>query len=179
METITFMSSLLTFYIKGEIKVENNFLKLKIPNTLLALIPLGSRKNSIPINQISDASSSFKLRLKDFLVGIIEAFIGLCTMFGGSVSYFLIGLIILLVGVNTVIRAFQTLLVIRTTAGAYYVISFLIFESSKAEHAAESIVAMIASRMDDTNTRIHTEKQMEQNAQLNENLINAINNRKD
>lgn len=29
METITFMTSLLAFYLKGEIKAEQNFLKLK------------------------------------------------------------------------------------------------------------------------------------------------------
>ena len=158
METISFMTSLLTFYIKGEIKAEANFLKLRTPNTLLTLIPLGSRKNNIPINQIAEASTSFKLLFRHFLAGLIELVVGLATL--GNVL--LLGLILMLVGVCTIINSFQTL---------------LIFEKSTAERAADSILAMIASRMDDTNTRMQTEKQMAQNAQLNENLINAINNR--
>lgn len=170
METITFMTSLLTFYLKGEIKVENNFLKLSVPNTLLALIPLGNQKNSIPINQISDAGASFKLLGKDFLVGIIEAIVGFFMLF----SNWLVGLILMLLGVCTVICSFQTQLVIRITSGKEYVVNFLIFEKSKANSAADAIVAMIGARMDDTNTRIYTEKQMEQNAQLNEKLINAV-----
>ncbi len=158
METISFMTSLLTFYIKGEIKAEANFLKLRTPNTLLTLIPLGSRKNNIPINQIAEASTSFKLLFRHFLAGLIELVVGLATL--GNVL--LLGLILMLVGVCTIINSFQTLLII---------------EKSTAERAADSILAMIASRMDDTNTRMQTEKQMAQNAQLNENLINAINNR--
>ena len=173
METISFMTSLLTFYIKGEIKAEANFLKLRTPNTLLTLIPLGSRKNNIPINQIAEASTSFKLLFRHFLAGLIELVVGLATL--GNVL--LLGLILMLVGVCTIINSFQTLLIISTTSGTDYVISFLIFEKSTAERAADSILAMIASRMDDTNTRMQTEKQMAQNAQLNENLINAINNR--
>ena len=39
MEAIKYMTGLLTFYIKGEIATEQNFLKIRFPNTLLALIP--------------------------------------------------------------------------------------------------------------------------------------------
>lgn len=91
----------------------------------------------------------------------------------------LVGLIIILLGVCTVICSFQTQLVIRTTSGTDYVVNFLVFEKSKAGLAADAIVAMIGARMNDTNTRIHTEKQMELNAQMNEKLINAVNNLKE
>lgn len=171
METTKFMTSLLTFYIKGEIKADANFLKLKMPNTLLTLIPLGSEKSNIPINQIADAGTGFKLIFKHFLAGLIELIAGF-VMFG---NVFLLGLILVLVGACTIINSFQTTLTISTTSGTDYVLNFLVFEKSAAERAAESIVAMIASRMDDTNTRMQTERQMAQNERLNEDLINAIN----
>ena len=44
MQKIEFMTSLLTFYLKGEISTEQNFLTLKVPNTILTLIPLGRKK---------------------------------------------------------------------------------------------------------------------------------------
>lgn len=49
MEAIKYMTSLLTFYIKGEIATEQNFLKIRLPNTVLALIPFGSRKYNVPV----------------------------------------------------------------------------------------------------------------------------------
>lgn len=63
MRKIQYMTGLLTFYLKGEIKVEQNFLRLSRPNTILALIPLGSEKNSIPVTQISAIDSSFKVKI--------------------------------------------------------------------------------------------------------------------
>ena len=62
MEAIKYMTSLLTFYIKGEIATEQNFLKIRFPNTVLALIPLGSRKYNVPVAQISSVASNFKLK---------------------------------------------------------------------------------------------------------------------
>lgn len=167
METITFMTSLLTFYLKGEIKAEQNFLRLKKPNTLLTFIPLGAKKNNVPINQIADVSTSFKLVLKSFLLGAVEVIVGF-TLFGTS---FFIGLLLLLLGAFTIINSFQTELNIRTTSGTSYYLFFLIFEKSKAEQAENAINSMIGSRMNDTNTRAVTETQTEA-------LINAINSNK-
>lgn len=175
METITFMTSLLTFYLKGEIKAEQNFLKLKKPNTILTLIPLGASKVNVPINQISSVGTSFKLFIKNFFIGIVEL-IAAFALFNSSVIW---ALILLLVGAFTVINSFQTALVISSTSGADYVLFFLIFEKSKAEAAANAINNMIGSRLDDTNVRVHTETQTavltNAQAQSTEAIINALN----
>ena len=70
MKAIKYMTSLLTFYIKGEIATEQNFLKIRFPNTVLALIPLGSRKYNVPVAQISSVASNFKFDIKSFFVGL-------------------------------------------------------------------------------------------------------------
>lgn len=156
METINFMTSLLTFYLKGEIRHEAKFIKLKLPNTILTFIPLGAKKESIPIEQISSVSADFKLRLKDFLVGVLLAIVGLFMLLGGV---FLIGLILLLIGASNVICAFRTELVIDMTSGKTWIISFLIFEKDKAEQAAQQIERLISNRYDATDVGMHTEKQ--------------------
>lgn len=175
METITFMTSLLTFYLKGEIKAEQNFLKLKKPNTILAFIPLGAKRYNVPINQISSVGTDFRLLFKDLLVGIIEC-IAAFALFGTSVIW---ALILLFVGAFTVINSFQTALVISTTSGADYVLFFLIFEKSKALTAEAAINRMISTRLDDTNVRTHTENQTaalnSAQAASTEAIINAIN----
>lgn len=155
MQTIRYMTGLLTFYLKGTITVEQNFLKLKVPNTILTLIPLGSRNHSIPVHQLSSVASSFHLNLKNFLVGIIETLIGLAFL-GDSIAF---ALVLLLVGISTVITSFITQLVVDTTSGTTYVIPFLIFEKAKAEQAEQIINDMIANRLNDTNNRQVTEAQ--------------------
>ncbi len=164
MENITFMSSLLTFYMKGEIRHEKNFIRLKIPNSILTFIPLGAKKESVPVEQISSVSVNFKLILKNFLIGILLGVIGLFLLFG---STFLIGLILLLLGASNVINSFKTNLVINTTSGKYWNISFLIFEKRKAEQAKDEIENLISRRYDATDVGLHTEKQTAA-------LVNAI-----
>lgn len=170
MEKIKFMTSLLTFYLKGEIGQQDNFIKLKIPNTILSFIPLGSHGENLPINQISMVGTSFHLLIGRFLLGIILAFIGLAFM-GDSVLY---GFIILVIGVLTVINAFQTILVIDLTSGRSIAMSFVVFEKSKAAQAAQDINKLISERIDDTNNRRQTDRLISDN----DRIVNAINNRK-
>ncbi len=165
METITFMTSLLTFYLKGEIAHEQNFIRMKVPNTILTFIPLGSHKETIAVNQIASVDTDFRLIFKHLLLGIIEAIIGLVCMDSSTA----LGVILLLIGIITIINSFQTMLIINTTSGAIKGASFLIFEKAKAEKCAEQINMLISQRMDDTNTRVHTENQTDA-------LVNAINN---
>ena len=165
MKTITYMTSLLTFYLKGEISTEKNFLSLKIPNSVLALIPLGAQKHNVPVNQLSAVATSFSLVFKELIIGIIEALVG----FASIESSFLVGLIILLIGVSTIITSFKTELRIDTTSGRSYLIPFVVFEKSKAASAEEMLNEIISNRLNDTNSRQVTEKQTDA-------VVDAINN---
>lgn len=154
MTPITYMSSLLTFYLKGEIRCDQNFIYLRRPNTILGLIPLGSRDETIAVNQIASVSTNFKVLAKKAFAGVLLAFLGLICM----TASLLLGLILLLCAVNGIIYAMQTHLEIHMTSGQVNYISFLIFEKEKAELAAQQINAMIASRLSDTNTRQQTDR---------------------
>lgn len=141
---------------------EQSFVNFKKPNTILSLIPLGAKKESIPVSQLSSVESNFKLRFGSLLIGIIIAIFGLC-LFSES---FVAGLILLLVGVNQAITAFETILTVKTTAGDVKEISFLVFEKSKAEIAEKQIRQIISDRLDDTNNRVQTDR-----------IVDAINNK--
>lgn len=162
MKPIYYMTSLLTFYLKGEIQQEQNFVNLKKPNTILSLIPLGAKKDSIPVNQLASVESNFKLNLGSLIKGLIIAIIGLCMIS----EVFLLALILLLVGANKAITAFETILTIKTTAGDKKEISFLVFEKAKAEEAETQIRKIISDRLDDTNNRVQTDR-----------IVEAINNK--
>ena len=162
MQPIQYMTSLLTFYLKGEVRQEQNFVNLKKPNTILSLIPLGAKKDSIPVSQLASVESNFKLHFASLLIGVIMAIIGLC-MISGS---FIVALILMLAGANKAITAFETILTIKTTAGDTKNISFLVFEKSKAELAETQIRQIISDRLDDTNNRVQTDR-----------IVEAINNK--
>jgi len=163
MEKITFMSALLTFYLKGEISQDQDFLQLKIPNTILTFIPLGSRKYNIPVTQISTVDTSFSMDFKHFILGVLVAFLGF-SMIGDSLLW---ALILLALGASMILSSFHTVLSIHASSGTERNVSFLIFEKSKAEQAAEMINRFIALRHADTNVRM-------QNAVLGDRLVDAI-----
>ena len=154
MQPIQYMTSLLTFYMKGEIRQDQNFVNMTKPNTILKLVPLGTKKDSIPVNQLASVESNFKLHLGSLIKGLILAILGLC-LFSES---FILGLILLLIGANMGITAFETILTIKTTAGDVKNVSFLIFEKDKAEQAENQIRKIISDRLDDTNNRVQTDR---------------------
>ena len=123
---------------------------------------MGAKKDSIPVSQLSSVESNFKLNFGSLLLGAIIAIAGLC-MVSGS---FIVALILMLIGANKAITAFETILTIKTTAGDVKNISFLIFEKAKAELAETQIRQIISDRLDDTNNRVQTDR-----------IVDAINNK--
>ncbi len=166
MKTITYMTGLLTFYLKGEISTDQNFLRLKIPNTILGMIPLGSRKDNLPVNQVASVTSSFKVLFKRLLVGLAITLLSIMC-FRDSV---VLGLIVLVWGLSTVITSLCTELAITTTSGVLYYIPFLIFEKSKASEAENMINLMISNRLNDTNNSRVAEAQTDA-------IVDAIKNK--
>lgn len=154
MEPIRYVTSLLTFYLKGEIAAEQNFIRFKEPNTILGLIPLGAKKENIPVTQIASVQSNMRVKFLKLVVGVIVSFFAL-SLFKDS---FLGGLIILLIGLNVVLDAFEIDLDISTTSGQMKSIDFFIFDKSKADLAVDQINSIIANRLSDTNNREQTDR---------------------
>lgn len=156
MNTVTYVVSLLTFYLKGEIRSEQNFVVFQEPNTVLGLIPLGKHTDRIPVHQIASVSTNFRLKLGKLVYGILAFLFG----FGlfGQPGGFLPGLIILILAVNWILDAFEIDLTLITTSGAVKRIDFFIFDKEKAVLAEQQIHAMISNRMSDTNVREQTDR---------------------
>ena len=154
METVKYITSLFTFYLKGEISSEQNFIRFKVPNTILGLIPLGAKKDNVAINQISSTQTNFKLKFGKFLVGAIIAALGF-SMMKDSLA---LGLILFLIAANSIIDAFEIDLQVNMTSGQTKVIDFFIFDKAKAEKAEQQINLMISNRLNDTNNRQQTDR---------------------
>ena len=161
---VSFITSYLTFYLKGHVKCDNNFIEISCPNTILKLIPLGSLNKTFPVEQVSSVNSNFKVTLGSLLWGALITVMGLGTL----TSSFFLGLILAAVGVLMILGSLQTAVYI-TVAGNDYLIPIIFFEKNKAEEICHGIQAMIANRYNDTNVRIHTEKSTDR-------LVDAIHN---
>ena len=168
----SFITSFLTFYLKAIVVLEGQFVKTTNPNTILKVIPLGSRNKTIPVNQISSVDDSFSLDFKSFLWGVLFTVLG-CYMMGDS---FVGGLVIAIYGVLTVLSSFQTILVLNLTSGGVHIISVLFFEKEKLLKCKDVIEGLIQNRFNDTNVRIHTDRAMQNTADQTDRMINAFNN---
>ena len=162
MQSIYYITSLLTFWLKGEVHLDNNFVSLKNPNTILKIIPLGAKKDSVPVSQLASVESNFKLHLGTLIVGLIIAIIGWSSLSDS----FLWAIILMLIGINGIISSFETVLIINTTAGDFKPISFLVFDKKKAEELETQIREIISNRLNDTNNRVQTDR-----------IVDAINNK--
>ena len=103
MKDIHYITSLLTFYLKGEISSDADFIRFKEPNTILGLIPLGAKNESVAVNQISTVQTNMKMKFGKLILGAFICLLAL-TSFRES---FLLGLILLVIGANNVLDAFE------------------------------------------------------------------------
>lgn len=172
METITFMSSVIAFYIKGEISAEQNFVRIKRRNRL-GLIPLDSVEERIPITQISLVGMTYRLRPFWFIVGSFMTFISFFIFIFNEKPFF-ISVPLLFLSIAILVCSFRKCLVIDLTSGRVISISFVIFEWSKANAAAALINDLISNRIDDTNVRIHTDRSIDDNREQTDRVVDAI-----
>jgi len=151
-----FMVSLLLFYMKGEVNIEKNMVRATFPNTIFKLIPLGKTNKTIPVNQISSIDDSFRLDVKAFVLGIIAVIFGFSVL-SDSVLF---GILLLVYGVSTVVSSFETILVVYSTAGVPFVISFVIFEKEKALQIKAELDKITNYHNDSHDLNIHRQQNL-------------------
>ena len=151
-----FMVSLLLFYMKGEVNIEKNMVRASFPNTIFKLIPLGKTNKTIPVNQISSIDDSFRLDVKAFILGVIAVIFGFSVL-SDSVLF---GILLLVYGVSTVVSSFETILVVYSTAGVPFVISFVIFEKEKALQIKAELDKITNYHNDSHDLNIHRQQNL-------------------
>ncbi|MEK6456139.1 hypothetical protein [Caldifermentibacillus hisashii] len=153
MKEFEFSTSLLFFWVKGKVEVDNRFVKTKLSNTLLGFIPAGKDQQSIPLKNISGAMLSTKYFIKPIIIGLILFFIGL-----GSLSdSFILGLILLVLGIGVAGSGIQTILNIEKS-GTPYLISVPFFEKQKMQLLNDSIHNALAEDTDKTDLNLFFDK---------------------
>ncbi|MED0940691.1 hypothetical protein P4T37_29140 [Bacillus mobilis] len=153
MKGLEFSTSLLFFWIKGRVDVDNRFVKTNLSNTLLGFIPAGKDQQNIPLKNISGAMLSTKYFFKPIILGILIFLFGL----GTFSSSFIGGLIFLLIGIGIAGSGFQTILRIEK-AGTPYHISVPFFEKEKMQLLNDIIHNALADDTDKTDLNLFFDK---------------------
>ncbi|RDV27799.1 hypothetical protein [Lysinibacillus capsici] len=153
MKKISFSTSLLFFWVKGAVEVDNRFVKTNLSNTILGFIPAGKDEQSIPLKNISGSMLSSKYNLKAIIIGLFFALLGLSSI-GES---FFGGLIWLIIGVGIAGSGIQTILNIEKSGTPYY-ISVPFFEKTKIKELNQYIHAALAEDTDKTDLNLFFDK---------------------
>lgn len=153
MKQFEFSTSLLLFWIKGKVEVDNRFVKTNLANTFLGVFPAGTDQQSIPLKNISGAMLATKYFVRPFLIGLILLLIGFNTL-GDS---FLLGLILLILGIGIASNGIKTILTIEKS-GTPYLISVPFFEKQKIQLINSSIHEALSEDTDKTDLNQFFEK---------------------
>lgn len=152
MKSVKFSISLLFFWLKGGVEVDSRFIKVNLTNTILGFIPAGKDQQSIPLKNISGAMLSTKFYVFRFIIGIIILLVGLASL-GSS----FVGLILLIIGVGLAGGGIETILSIEK-AGTPYSISVPFFEKAKMKTLSDDINEALAVDTDKTDLNMFFEK---------------------
>lgn len=172
LETIKFITSYLTFYLKGSVEFTNDNVTAQVPNTILGLIPLGHYKRVLDVSHITSTASEFRLDFKSLIIGIVLTFIGFCCLGAQDIGFWM--LLLMLFGINMVLNAFIAYVAINMDSGEMQVIPLIIFERKKADQIVDNINKMLSARKYDTNVRIHSENAADRVVAGQEGIVSAI-----
>ena len=156
-----FSVSLLTPWIKGEMKIDNHFLKIDLPNTILfGLIPAGKSKDSSPLSSISNIYTSSSYKLVNIFSGILVVFLGLLLL-GDRHSNFIVTFLVILLGIVLIGSGIKTTLCYERQ-GIAKKIDFPFFEANHVQEFSEQIESQLTNYQDDRNFRVQLNNQSQQ-----------------
>lgn len=172
-DTIEFITSYITFYLKGSVEFTNDNVIAQVPNTILGVIPLGRRKRTLDVAHITSTVSNFRVDIKNLLIGAVIALFGLGEL--GDPNGLVVGLVALVFGVLMVLNALISYVAISLDSGEVVIIPLVIFERSKSDMIADNINKLLSARKYDTNVRIHAENAADRVVYGQEQIVTAIN----
>ncbi|WP_077216089.1 hypothetical protein [Bacillus kwashiorkori] len=153
MKQFQFSTSLLFFWVKGKVDVDNRFVKTNLSNTILGFLPAGKDQQSIPLKNISGSMLSTKYFLKPIIIGLFLLFFG----FGTFGETFLGGLTLIIIGIGVAGSGIQTILNIEKS-GTPYFISVPFFEKQKMQMLNNTIQEALAEDTDKTDLNLFFDK---------------------
>lgn len=175
-----FATSLLFFYVKGSLEIDEHFVKTGLRNTILfGLVPAGRNDSSIPLDNINAVNVRAAYSLIRILLGIVITILSflifLDFLMTPDFTSALIALGFVAFGVNLFDSGFIIYLDINLNANTtFWRVPF--FEKKKLVAFKEQIEIAIRRNMESRNVEKATEKQTASLQQSSEKQIEILSN---
>lgn len=144
-ENNSFAVSLVFPWIKGNMSVDKNFIRVSIPNTILGFIPAGKHVDNSPLQTVSNVSVGTSYKLAPMVIGLLLVLNGI-----GSISKGLSASILIVIGALLFFSGIKTSFAYERS-GIGQVVEFPFFESqiidalTKYQDARDAMAANMAS----------------------------------
>lgn len=164
-----FAVSLVTPWIKGTMDIDESFLQIDMPNTVLfGMLPAGKSKDSTPLSGVTNVYTSNSYKIGAIILG---AFILLgLSMIGSSIVG---ALILILIGVAIFGSGIKTTFSYERS-GIAKSIDVPFFEANHVREFEEKVLARIQGFQDDRNVRMQTQKSMAQSRENAQAIVDAV-----
>lgn len=164
-----FAVSLVTPWIKGTMDIDESFLQIDMPNTVLfGMLPAGKSKDSTPLSGVTNVYTSNSYKIGAIILG---AFILLgLSMIGSSIVG---ALILILIGVAIFGSGIKTTFSYERS-GIAKSIDVPFFEANHVREFEEKVLARIQGFQDDRNVRMQTQKSMAQSRENDQAIVDAV-----
>ena len=164
-----FAVSLLTPWIKGTMDIDESFLQIDMPNTVLfGMLPAGKSKDSTPLSGVINVYTSNSYKIGAIILGAF-VLLGL-SMIGSSIVG---ALILILIGVAIFGSGIKTTFSYERS-GIAKSIDVPFFEANHVREFEEKILARIQGFQDDRNVRMQTQKSMAQSRENAQAIVDAV-----
>jgi len=164
-----FAVSLLTPWIKGTMDIDESFLQIDMPNTVLfGMLPAGKSKDSTPLSGVINVYTSNSYKIGAIILGAF-VLLGL-SMIGSSIVG---ALIIILIGVAIFGSGIKTTFSYERS-GIAKSIDVPFFEANHVREFEEKVLARIQGFQDDRNVRMQTQKSMAQSRENAQAIVDAV-----
>lgn len=164
-----FAVSLLTPWIKGTMDIDESFLQIDMPNTVLfGMLPAGKPKDSTPLSGVINVYTSNSYKIGAIILGAF-VLLGL-SMIGSSIVG---ALILILIGVALFGSGIKTTFSYERS-GIAKSIDVPFFEANHVREFEEKVLARIQGFQDDRNVRMQTQKSMAQSRENAQAIVDAV-----
>lgn len=141
--TVEFARVFLFPWVKGKISLENRMVKTRRVNTILGVIPAGKDDQTMPLSNITSVGINTQYNIKSILTGVVAAAAGLM-MFTSS---FLLGLVLLLVGVAYIGGGIITVINFTRGGGEYRIMAACYCKKPLAQIADTINMALVDTEL--------------------------------
>lgn len=164
-----FAVSLVTPWIKGTMGIDESFLQIDMPNTVLfGMLPAGKSKDSTPLSGVTNVYTSNSYKIGAIILGAF-VLLGL-SMIGSSIVG---ALILILIGVAIFGSGIKTTFSYERS-GIAKSIDVPFFEANHVREFEEKVLARIQGFQDDRNVRMQTQKSMAQSRENAQAIVDAV-----